>query len=156
METFGERFKQLRKEKGLTQDKLGEIFFLNKSSISKYENNNNVPEIEALQAFADYFGVSVDYLLGRTDYKNIWDEFDANIDNNKLRKEIEKIESNADSVDLIVAGLRNLNQESRDLINNFVTMLSKNQKYLDDRDYELLKTSINNLLETITIKNKLT
>lgn len=70
METFGERFKKLRLEKRLTQDKLAEMFFLNKSSISRYENNFQIPELELLNKFAQFFEVSVDYLLGRTDIRN--------------------------------------------------------------------------------------
>lgn len=69
MATFGERFKELRIEKKLTQDKLAEKFFIQKSSISKYENNVHIPEIDILQKFADFFGVSIDYLLGRSDYR---------------------------------------------------------------------------------------
>jgi transcriptional regulator with XRE-family HTH domain len=70
MATFGERFKLLRLEKGLTQDKLAETFFTKKSSISRYENNLQIPEIESLQKYADFFGVSIDYLLGRSNVKN--------------------------------------------------------------------------------------
>lgn len=67
MATFGSRFKELRKEKKLTQEQLANQFFLNKSSISRYENNNQVPETDTLKKFADFFNVSTDYLLGRSD-----------------------------------------------------------------------------------------
>ena len=70
MATFGERFKELRIEKRLTQEKLADMFFTKKASISRYENNVNIPEIEALKKFADFFDVSIDYLLGRTDVRN--------------------------------------------------------------------------------------
>ena len=66
MSTFGERFKQLRKEKGLTQTELAKIFHTTKSSISKYENNNSIPEIPTLEEFASFFNTSIDYLLART------------------------------------------------------------------------------------------
>ncbi|SHH54042.1 Helix-turn-helix domain-containing protein [Caloranaerobacter azorensis DSM 13643] len=68
--TFGERFKQLRKEKNMTQEELAKKFFLNKSSISRYEQNKQVPEMDLLKGFADFFNVSIDYLLGRTDIRN--------------------------------------------------------------------------------------
>lgn len=73
MATFGERIKLLRTEKRLTQDKLAEIFYLNKSSISRYENDIQIPEMSTLEAFANYFNVSVDYLLGKTDIRSIDD-----------------------------------------------------------------------------------
>lgn len=63
MNTFGERFKNERKKKMLTQDELAQKFLLQKSSISRYENNKQMPETDLLKKFADFFDVSVDYLL---------------------------------------------------------------------------------------------
>jgi transcriptional regulator with XRE-family HTH domain len=70
MATFSERLKELRKEARLTQDELAKVFFLNKSSISRYEKNKQIPEMETLQKIAGYFNVSIDYLLGNHDLKN--------------------------------------------------------------------------------------
>lgn len=67
MVSFGDRLRLLRKEKRLTQEELAKTFYLNKSSISRYENNCQVPEHDLLQKIADFFNVSMDYLLGRTD-----------------------------------------------------------------------------------------
>ena len=76
---FGQRFKKLRLEKGLTQQGLAEDFnkiyghTFSKSSISQYENGKRTPENEALKNFALYFNVSIDYLLCISDirYNNI-------------------------------------------------------------------------------------
>jgi len=68
--TFGERLKELRKKKHLTQEQLSKAFYLNKSSISRYENGTQTPENELLQSIADYFDVSLDYLMGRTNIVN--------------------------------------------------------------------------------------
>lgn len=65
----GERLKRLRIEKKLTQSELGNIINVTKVSISGYENGNRSPDTDTLQKLADYFGVSTDYLLGRTDIK---------------------------------------------------------------------------------------
>ncbi|HBG7258628.1 helix-turn-helix domain-containing protein [Clostridioides difficile] len=76
MATFGERFKFLRTEMNLTQDELVEKFnkvyltSFNKSTISQYENNKRKPEINILENWADFFDVSIDYLLGRTLVRN--------------------------------------------------------------------------------------
>lgn len=70
MDTFGNRLKSLRKSKSLTQEELASIFYINKSSISRYENNSQIPEHKLLQKIADFFDVSLDYLLGRTDEEN--------------------------------------------------------------------------------------
>ncbi|ASJ54447.1 transcriptional regulator [Brevibacillus formosus] len=64
--SFGQRLKQARKEAKKTQDQVAKILGLDYSTISKYENNHSQPDNETLTKLADYFGVSVDYLLGRT------------------------------------------------------------------------------------------
>ncbi|MBZ0312443.1 helix-turn-helix domain-containing protein [Clostridium butyricum] len=71
MATFGDRLKSLRTENNLTQEELANHFFLNKSSISKYEKNLQLPENQLLKQIAKYFDVSTDYLLGISDDKNI-------------------------------------------------------------------------------------
>ena len=69
MPTFGERFKSLRLEKNMKQEELindfNKKFHYNftKSAVSQYENDKRIPEIQALNDFSNYFGVSVDYLL---------------------------------------------------------------------------------------------
>lgn len=64
---IGERLLDLRKEAGLTQDELAAILSINKHSISSYERNINEPPDEIKIQIAEYFGVSIDYLLGITD-----------------------------------------------------------------------------------------
>ena len=68
--TFGERLKELRIEKELTQIELGNRFNLGKTAISLYETNSRFPDKDILEKMADFFKVSVDYLLGRTDIRN--------------------------------------------------------------------------------------
>jgi transcriptional regulator with XRE-family HTH domain len=67
---FPERLKELRYQKKLTQEQLGAKVNVTKVSISGYENGNRTPDTETLQKLADFFEVSVDYLLGRTDSPN--------------------------------------------------------------------------------------
>lgn len=66
---FSERLRKERKLKGLSQSELGEIFNLSKQTISSYENGGSFPGQEVLKELADFFDVSVDYLLGRTDIR---------------------------------------------------------------------------------------
>lgn len=65
MSTLGEKIKDLRIKKGLTQPEMGKILNIGKSTISQYENNKNTPDAEMLKRIADLFNVSIDYLLGR-------------------------------------------------------------------------------------------
>ncbi len=61
------RLKELRKSRGISQVKLAMDLNMNQNSISRYENGVREADYKTLIAFADYFHVSVDYLLGRTD-----------------------------------------------------------------------------------------
>lgn len=60
------RLKELRKKHGISQLKLALDLNMNQNSISRYENMEREADYETLIRFADYFEVSVDYLLGRT------------------------------------------------------------------------------------------
>ncbi len=61
------RLKELRKSRGITQIKLAIDLNMNQNSISRYESNEREADYSTLIAIADYFGVSLDYLLERTD-----------------------------------------------------------------------------------------
>lgn len=65
-DTFGARLKKLRTERNISQEAFAELFYLHRSSVSKYEQNRHLPEIQVLICMADFFNVSLDYLLGRT------------------------------------------------------------------------------------------
>ena len=59
--------KKLRNEKGISQQQLASVIGISQQSINKYENHNVEPDIFTLSALADYFGTSVDFLIGRVD-----------------------------------------------------------------------------------------
>ena len=61
------RLKELRKNKGLTLKDIQEQTGIKRSTYSDYENENTEPNIKTLIALADYFDVSIDYLVGRSD-----------------------------------------------------------------------------------------
>ena len=62
--TIGERIAQKRKENNLSQEALGEALGVSRQSISKWESDNSLPEIEKLIAMSKLFSVSVGWLLG--------------------------------------------------------------------------------------------
>ena len=61
------RLGELRKSRKISQLKLAMDLGLNQNSISRYEKGQREADYKTLIAFADYFNVSVDYLLERTD-----------------------------------------------------------------------------------------
>lgn len=56
--------KSLRTQRGLTQDELAQAFRISQQSICKYEKSIAEPDLKTVIRFADYFGVTVDYLVG--------------------------------------------------------------------------------------------
>ena len=60
------RLKELRKERKISQLKLALDLNMNQNTISRYENMEREADYKTLIKFADYFNVSLDYLLGRT------------------------------------------------------------------------------------------
>lgn len=66
---IGERIKQARLEKGLDQLALCEKLSIEQSTLSNYENGRRIPKPDMIVKMADIFGVSTDYLLGKTDMR---------------------------------------------------------------------------------------
>ena len=62
-----QRLKELRNKRHISQVRLAMELSMSQHSISRYETGEREADYETLIAIADYFGVSIDYLLGRTD-----------------------------------------------------------------------------------------
>jgi transcriptional regulator with XRE-family HTH domain len=69
---LSQTLKVLRGQRKITQEQLADILKMERSSVGKYESPNKpiMPSGEVLLRMSDYFGVSVDYLLGRKEYHN--------------------------------------------------------------------------------------
>ena len=64
------RLKELRLNNGLTLKELGSYIGMAESTVSLYESGKREPDLLTVQKIADYFNVSTDYLLGKTDVPN--------------------------------------------------------------------------------------
>ncbi len=64
--TIGEKIKQLRQKNDVTQEKLAEYLNITYQSVSKWENNNAMPDVSLIVPLANFFGVSIDELFDRT------------------------------------------------------------------------------------------
>lgn len=67
MPSLGQRLAALRKEKGLSQAQLAKLLNMGQSTIAMYEKDRRRPDAETLRRLAEFFQISVDYLLGLTD-----------------------------------------------------------------------------------------
>ena len=64
---YGERLKFLRKERKIPQKDLAELLGISIRGYQFYESENNEPNIAELVTLADFYGVTIDFLVGRTD-----------------------------------------------------------------------------------------
>jgi len=68
MKIFGERLKELRSEKGMTQKQLAALLSVSGNTVHAWECDLQEPSMSALKEISSIFNVSLDYLFGKTDY----------------------------------------------------------------------------------------
>ncbi len=69
MADFSSRLKELRKERKITQQDLADTFSVRVRTYQGYEYGESYPDVAKLIAIADFFDVSLDYLVGRSDVR---------------------------------------------------------------------------------------
>lgn len=68
--TLGKRIARLRKENGLLQKNLAAVLGVSIGTVSNYEHDTHQPDLAVLVIMADFFSVSLDYLLGRSSFRH--------------------------------------------------------------------------------------
>lgn len=71
---LGDRIKSLRTSNDITQKDLAEYLNVGRSTLSQYESGQRIPNDEIKNKIADYFNVSLDYLMGKSDIKESAEE----------------------------------------------------------------------------------
>ena len=114
LSNFPKRLKKLREEKGLTMAELSrEIGAISQASLSHYETGTRKPGLDILMELANFFNCSLDYLSGKTDYKN-------------QEELIKKYHLEGKGIEEVIKGLQ-LYEESNlsiEEVENFVKMLN--------------------------------
>lgn len=113
------RLKELRQEKKLSQKELADYLGVNEKTISRWENGESTIKSDKAQALADYFGVSVGYLLGYTENSVIYDD--------------EQIFEN-DGIILTTSKKRFEEEYRNNLLKNFVRFLSDENLFLSNNE----------------------
>ena len=72
LETFARNLRYLRRERDMTLRELSRALGIGKSTLNGYENAKNDPTLTMLKKIADYFGESVDWLVGYTNKRRGW------------------------------------------------------------------------------------
>ena len=126
---LGKRLAELRKRNKLTQAKLSSTLGIHRGTYANYEAGNREPDNETLQKLADFFNVTTDYLLGRSDNavsspSNVEEEYDYRKDptvTGELREFLDDLsnlppEEQEEIINMartFVAGLKTRNRPSR-------------------------------------------
>ena len=116
---FAERFSQLRIDNDVKQKELARMLNLSVASISHYETGVNFPDLKSLVEIANFFDVSLDYLVGRTDYKHEID-YDATL----------KLTKGNITYRALLNKIMLLNLESRDDLLKYLNLLLTAQEAL--------------------------
>ena len=74
---FEKRLKMLRKENMKTQQDLADFLEVRRSTYGEYERGKIMPPYDKMKKLADYFAVSVDYLMGTTNFRTVDDKIDT-------------------------------------------------------------------------------
>ena len=115
MRSFGEILTSLREERGIYQKELAVILKVSVGTISNYENNVHFPDQEALVQLADYFGVTIDYLMGRTSYR-----YNPEILNQKCAPDI--------TISSLINTIQNFDQKNMESLLDYMSLLQLRQK----------------------------
>ncbi|PFB77983.1 transcriptional regulator [Bacillus anthracis] len=86
---FKDRLRQLRRERNLTQHELGQAIGVTAGSVSKFETGFKPASRETVERAADFLGVPVDYLLGRSDSREL--DADMNEKYLSIKKRLEQL-----------------------------------------------------------------
>lgn len=105
---IGKKIKELREIKQITQEELAKYLGVAPQTVYKYEKEINEPDLKTTSKIAEYFNVTTDYLLGRTDIPDM------------LNEPIQIAASMKDGLDI-----SDMDDDEKKFINDFVKMVRK-------------------------------
>lgn len=109
---FYDRYAALCQEKGITLSKAAEEIGINKASVTNWKKNGYTPRAEVLQRVADYFGVSISFLLGDTEKAPVLTEKDER----DIAKDLERIMAQLDEEGDLMFDGDPMSEEARESI----------------------------------------
>lgn len=109
MSILSERLKALRNEAGKTQEEMSKLIGISRSTYAEYERGKNKPPIQKLQIIADYFGVTVDYLMGNSSSKPVKNIVDVS-------STIEKIINHLENDTTLTFDGKDITKESKEML----------------------------------------
>ncbi len=129
MAELKDRIKQLRNEKGITQDDLASYLRISRSTVAGYETGKRKPDTDTLQKIVEYFDVSVDYILGLTDERTPADKIKKALsDDPELADFWDKLSQRED--------LQLLFKQTKDLSPKAIHQVIRIIKAIEDEEHE--------------------
>lgn len=121
---FKDVLKKLRKNKGISQVELATKLGFSKSLIGLYETGERKPSFEALEAIADFFNISIDYLMGKEDKSSYYLDPEA--------AEIAQEMYDRPELKTLFSTTRNVKKEDIQFIQEMVDRIAKDKNGPDD------------------------
>ena len=78
--TYGDRLKKLREKTGLSQKEMTSRLNINRSTYARYELSQTQPDYDTLKLLANYFDVTIDYIIGRSEHPKLTEKEDVDAD----------------------------------------------------------------------------
>ncbi len=131
MDMFANRLKALRKERERRQEDMAKLLNIQRSTYGEYERGKIMPPIDKIKVLADYFGVSVDWLMGNTNFKT-----------HSERNESDPLDISKQMKIML------------EYLDNNQSVLTLDGNILDDESREVLKSGLESSLKMAQILNK--
>lgn len=120
------RLKEIRESKGMTQTQLGEVIGAKKSAVSLWESGKRQIDNNTLKSLADFFGVSVDYILGRDQEELAQISLDNDVEIRFLARGGEHLSpERRKKVEALLASLMDLDDEALDQAEQVIDIYRK-------------------------------
>ena len=135
---FGKNLKIMRKLNNITQSEMARKVNASRSCISNYESGKRQPDAETINFIADFFDVSIDYLMGRSSVK-------LSVKNEKVLEELQNLNRKANAIKVFDEVLKPLGKRPLGIRidSGDITYISKKaRKMLDDAGYEDCKICV--------------
>lgn len=145
---LGDKIRDLRKKNKVTQQQLAKAIGFSRSAVGMLESNKNGASPDKLKELADFFGVTIDYLLSDSIEVNFTEPNELDNNTTIISKKSERDYS------LSIKDQENIDDEAKKIIEELSMSFSKNKDSLSEEDYFAIENAIRTTLEAIKIKNK--
>lgn len=130
---FGKRLKQLRAETNRTQEETAKLLGLSRSAYSHIENERNQPDTETLAKVSDLYGVTIDYLLGKSNNRNLNGDGYTIKEEKDMKKRIEDLRKDVKSQEGLLFDGEPMSDDAVDQLLDIIEFAEKQAAKLNRR-----------------------